>query len=209
MRQFVIGLALILAGITALMLIPSKQDQAPMPWEITIMPDDSIKVFGVHLGSTTYRHTQELFRQFGKTAVFTQEGKASTVEAFFDSIHLGGLSAKVILNLKVSEQQLNDMLSHATEARLQPSGARRYQLSNADNAALINSPIIAITYIPSVRLDKDMVRHRFGTPDYIEHELESPDTEIWHYPTLGLSISLNDSEKTVLLYQSYSEQKAK
>ena len=207
MRQFFIGLALIIAGVTALMLIPSKQQSAPMPWEISIMPDGNIKVFGIHLGSTTYRHTQELFHQFGKTAIFTQEDKPSSVEAFFDSIHLGGLSAKVVLNLAVPEKQLQTMISRATEARLQPSGARRYELNNTDNAALINNPIIAITYIPSVRLDNNMVRHRFGTPDYIEHDIEAAGTEIWHYPTLGLGISLNDSEKTVLLYQSHSKQK--
>ncbi|MBE9532754.1 MAG: lytic murein transglycosylase, partial [Proteobacteria bacterium] len=39
MKNIFISLLLIVVGIAALMLIPSKQAPAPMPWEVTIMQD--------------------------------------------------------------------------------------------------------------------------------------------------------------------------
>ena len=106
------------------------------------------------------------------------------------------------MNLSVPEQTIKPMLSRAAEARLQPSGAHRYELNNIDNAELINAPISAITYIPSIKLNPDMIRYRFGEPDHIEQDADIIGTEIWHYPTIALTIRINDQEKTILQYQS-------
>jgi len=199
-RSFLIGLFLTIVGIAALMLIPSKQLEAPMPWEVTIMPDGNRHVFGIHLGTSNYGEAQQQLRQYGKTAIFTQEGVASSVEAYFNSINLGGLSAKLVLNLDVDENDIEHMLSRALEARLQTSGAHRYELANEDNINLVKAPIIAITYIPTVRLNADKVRYRFGPADSIVKDADNPATEIWHYDTIGLTIRMNDSEKTILEY---------
>ncbi len=201
LRNFLIGLFLTIAGITALMLLPSKQAAAPMPWEVIIMPDGNSKVFGIHIGTTSYRQAQEKFRVYGKTALFVEEGSPSTVEAFFNSINLGGLSAKLVLNLDVTDFHIDEMMSRALDARLQPSGAHRYELSNEDNATLINAPVTAITYIPTVRLDSEMVRYRFGEANSIEQDNEHPETEIWFYGDLKLSIRMTPGEKTILEYQ--------
>lgn len=200
-RNFLIGLFLTIVGIGALLFIPSKQAPAPMPWEITIMPDGKSRVFGIHLGTTTYRYTQQVFHEFGKIAAFAEQGKPSTVEAFFDSIHLGGLTGKLVLNLDVPEQRINEMTSHANEARLQESGAHRYELNNSDKESLIDAPIIAITFIPSVKLNADIARYRFGDPANIMQDDNNSNTKIWHYPLTGLTIRINEHEKTILQYQ--------
>lgn len=200
-RNFLIGLFLTIIGIGALLFIPSKQAPAPMPWEITIMPDGKSRVFGLHLGTTSYRHTQEVFHEFGEIAAFAEKGKPSTVEAFFESVHLGGLTGKLVLNLDVPEQQITEMVSHANEARLQESGAHRYELSNNDKERVINALISAITFIPSVKLDADIVRYRFGEPASITQDEINPNTTVWHYPLTGLTISMNKDEKTILQYQ--------
>ena len=200
-RNFLIGLFLTIVGIGALLFIPSQQAPAPMPWEITIMPDGKTKVFGIHLGTTTYNHTKELFHEFGEIAAFAEEGKPSTVEAFFDSVHLAGITGKLVLNLDVPQQQITEMMSRAYEARLQDSGAHRYQLRNSDNASVIHAPIIAITYIPSVKLNAEIARFRFGEPDSISQDSLDPDTTIWYYPSIGLTIRMNEHKKTVLQYQ--------
>lgn len=201
MKNVFISLLLIIIGITALMLIPSKQVPAPMPWEVTSMQDGNSKVFDIHLGTTTYGQAQQILRQYGKTAIFTQEGEKSTVESFFNSINMGGLSAKLILNLSASELQINEMMSDALEARLQDSGAHKYTLNNNANKELVNATVTAITYIPSVRLDAEMVQHRFGKADRIEPVADNDATEIWHYLKLNLTIQLNSQEKTILQYQ--------
>lgn len=200
MRNFLIGMVLFVSGMGALLLIPSKQEPAPMPWETTIMTDGNVKVFGIHLGKTSYKQAQEIFNIYGKTAVFSQADHESTVEAYFNSINLGGLSAKVVLNLIVPEQQIQVMLEHATEAKLQPSGARRYEIHSDDTAHLLASPISAITYIPSVRLDEKMVLNRFGQAEKIQPDPNQASDHVWHYPRIGLSITFSTDEKTVLQY---------
>ena len=202
MRKFFIGLLLTIVGITALLFIPSKQPPAPMPWEVKIMADGNTQVFGIHLGNTTYREAEIKLRQYGKTAIFTQEGKPAAVEAYFESINLGGLSAKLILNLAVDQSQIPAMLSHAMEARIQASGSRRYQLNNEDKARIVDAPITAITYIPSVKLDADMLRYRFGDPAQITHDPDNNSTKIWVYPAINLTIRINPQQKTLLEYQS-------
>ncbi|MDQ7073127.1 MAG: lytic murein transglycosylase [Gammaproteobacteria bacterium] len=201
MKKFIIGLILVISAIVALTFIPSEQQPAPMPWQITLMPDGQISVFNIHLGTTSYRQAQQSLKMYGQTSIFSQQGRPSTVEAFFNSINLGGLSAKLVLNLIVDNDEIEKMKSRALEARLQPSGAHQYQLSNQDNASLVNAAVGAITYIPSVRLDKEMLIHRFGLTDLVSHDSENPDTEVWQYPALGLTIYLNPNEKTILQYQ--------
>ncbi|HEC58105.1 hypothetical protein LCGC14_0742750 [marine sediment metagenome] len=200
-RNFLIGLFLTIAAVGAMLFIPSKQAPAPMPWEITIMPDGKSKVFGIHLGTTTYAHTNALFHEYGNIAAFSDEGKASTVEVFFNSIHLAGITGKLVLNLDVPEQQITDMMAHAYEARLQDSGAHRYEINNKDKATVVTAPIIAITYVPSVKLSADIARYRFGEPESISQDPLEPKTTIWHYPVFGLTIRMNDDEKTILQYQ--------
>jgi len=198
MKKILIGLAFTLIGITSLMLIPSTQVPAPMPWEVTIMPDGNSKVFDIHLNTTTYREAQEALHQYGKTAVFSEEGKTSSAEAYFDSINLGGLSGKLVLTLDVNDSIIQDLVSRALEARIQPSGAHRYTLNNSNE--LVDTSITSITYIPSIKLKEDMLRHRFGEPETIEPDSDDAATEIWHYPNIGLTLHRNDGKKTVLEY---------
>lgn len=201
MKKFFAGLILTIAAISALLLIPSQQLAAPMPWQITVMPDGQISVFNIHLASTNYRQAQQSFRSYGQTSIFSQAGEPSTVEAFFNSVNIGGLSAKVVLNLVVNDNEIKEMKSRATEAKLQPSGAHRYQLSNQDKLTLIDATVSAITYIPSVRLDREIILYRFGNTDNVMKDPKNSNTEVWQYPTLGLTIYLNDSKKTIMQYQ--------
>lgn len=204
-RNFIVGFLLVLVGIAAIMLIPSPQPPASKPWEIVVMPDNNVQVFGIHLGETDYKTAQQALRVFGKTAIFTDPEDNPTVEAYFDSVNLGGLSAKMVLNLDVAEAKVEDMLERATVGKLQPSGAHQHELAEEDKQFLLSSPVAAITYIPSVRLDKDMIQERFGAPDSIETGL--PDDEgnsdvIWLYQKQHLTVIFGNTSKTILIYQS-------
>ncbi len=172
-----------------------------MPWEVNIMDDGNSEVFGIHLGVTTLAQAQHIFHIYGKTAIFSQLGHEPTVETYFDSTNLGGLSATVVLNLSIPERLIRDMLDHAMESNLQPSGARRFDLHSDNIDILLDSPIKAITYIPSVRLDKEMIVNRFGVAENIQQIPGHPKTSIWHYPRLGLLITFYNKEKTVLEYR--------
>ncbi len=204
-RNIIVGLLLVFIGIAAIMLIPSPQAPASKPWEVTVMPDNNIRVFGIHLGQTDYKTAQQKLRVFGKTAIFTDPDNKATVEAFFDSVNLGGLSAKMVLNLDVPEYEIAAMLTRATSGKLQPSGAHQHELVEEDKQYLLTAPVKAITYIPSVRLSKDMVEERFGVPGSIKTGL--PDDkgnrdEIWSYPKLNLTVIYASNGKTLLIYQA-------
>lgn len=197
--KFLFGTALVIIGIAALMLIPSPQPDAPRPWEITVMPDRQIEVMGVHLGTTTYGEIQQLWREAGEVALFISDHEPISAEVFFDSINLGGLSARVVVNLQLDQATLQSMAERAASAKLQPSGARRYDPAFDDKQDLLAAPAFAITYIPSVRLDEEMLRNRFGEPGQVVQEPETAAT-IWHYPQNGLTIRLHPEERSVLTY---------
>ena len=198
--KFLLGTTLVVIAIAALMLVPSPQPKAPKPWEVTVMPDNQIEVMGVHLGTTTYGEIQQLWREAGEAALFISENDDISAEVFFESVNLGGLSARTVLNLQVPQEVLQAMAERALSAKLQPSGARRYDPAFDDKQALLSAPAAVLTYIPSVRLDEEMVRTRFGEPEQIHNEAEESPAQIWLYPNIGLTIRLPPEERPVLTY---------
>lgn len=206
LRNFIIGLILVISGIAAMLLLPSPQPPASKPWEVTIMPDGNSEVFGIHLGNTNYKKAQENLGVFGKTAIFTDPDNSINVEAYFESINLGGLSAKLVLNLAVPAQQLEAMLERATTGKLQPSGAHQHELAEIDRAALLDAPVNAITYIPSVRLDQAMIKTRFGEPDSTQKNTDAEGVTVntWQYAEPNLTVNFSEKQKTLLIYSAKS-----
>lgn len=205
LRNVLLGFLLVIIGIVALMLIPSPQAPAEKPWEITVMPDGNSRVLGIHLGHTNYKKAQQQLGVFGKTALFVDPDGSRSVEAYFDSINLAGLSAKLVMNLAVDEDRLQAMQARTEEGEYKPSGAYQYQLSEQDRRFLLGAPVIGLTYIPSVRLDREMVESRFGQParsEQSERDENGRFTETWFYPDIGLSVLFQNEQKTLLVYRA-------
>jgi hypothetical protein len=195
----------IIIGIVLLMLLPSPQPDASKPWEVSMMEDGNPKVLAIHLGTTTYETAQQSFKVYGETGLFEDPDGSTSVEAFFNSVNLGGLSAKVVLNLAIEESERTAMKTRAVSSQLQPSDARRYDLSEQDKLTLATAPISSLTYIPSVSLSQEMVSSRFGEAEGIEDVYDSgSDTPItlWHYPRLKLTVQFQTGSKTILTYQA-------
>jgi len=206
LRNFIIGLILVIGAIAAMLFIPSPQPPAAKPWEVTIMPDGNVQVLGIHLANTTYKTAQETLGTFGETAIFRDPNNSLSVEAFFNSINLSGLSAKLVLNLDVKAKQLEAMLKRATSGKLQPSGAYQHEIAEVDRIALLKTPVNAITYIPTVRLDETMITSRFGEPDTKQQSTDPDGVTInsWHYTSSMLTVNFSEKEKTVLIYRTKS-----
>mgnify|MGYP000563183216 CR=1 FL=1 len=205
LKNLIIGLILLVGGVMLLMLIPSPQAPADKPWEVTVMPDGNSKVLGIHLGHTDYKTAQQQLGVFGETGLFVDPDGRRSIEAYFDSVNLAGLSAKLVLNLGVSEQQIDDMLNRASAGELQPSGAHQHELAEIDRESLLTIPVTGLTYIPSVRLKPEMLRSRFGEPASIEQseaDENGQHTESWLYPDLGLSIVFQPEQKPILIYRA-------
>ncbi len=205
LRNVFLGFLLIIIGIASLMLIPSPQAPAEKPWEVIVMPDGNSEVLGIHLGNTNYKTAQQQLGVFGKTALFVDPDGSRSVEAYFDSVNLAGLSAKLVMNLEVSKNRMETMLSNAGAGELKPSGAHQYELSEQDRTFLLSVPVIGLTYIPSLKLDRDMIQRRFGEPESIEKsqvDEEGHITETWFYPAIGLSVLFQSQQKTLLVYRA-------
>ncbi|HEC73826.1 MAG TPA: lytic murein transglycosylase [Methylophaga aminisulfidivorans] len=204
-RNIVIGMILFVMGLLAIMFIPSPQPQAAKPWEIELMSDGNIQVFGIHLGTTDYKTAQKKLGAFGETALFSDPDDKLSVEAFFDSTNLSGLSAKMVMTLAVSQSELQEMMTQTRNAKLQPSGAHQHEISESDREKLLDLPVASITYIPSLRLDKAMLKERFGEPDSIETiavtEANSQ-IENWLYRDIHLIVQFNGEAKPILIYHS-------
>ena len=117
-------------------------------------------------------------------------------------VHLGTTTYGEIQQLwrEAGQEVLQAMAERALSAKLQPSGARRYDPAFDDKQALLSAPAAVLTYIPSVRLDEEMVRTRFGEPEQIHNEAEESPAQIWLYPNIGLTIRLHPEERPVLTY---------
>ncbi|GAB4294367.1 MAG: hypothetical protein Kow0083_07430 [Methylophaga sp.] len=205
LKKMLFGLLLIVLGLIVLLLIPSPQTPAEKPWEVTIMPDGNSQVLGIHLGNTSYKTAQQQLGVFGKTALFVDPDGRRSVEAYFDSVNLAGLSAKLIMTLEVPDDMLQTMQARAGAGELKPSGAHQYELAEPDREYLLGVPVNILTYIPSVRLKRDMIESRFGKPARIERsEVDEKGlvTESWFYPAIGLSVIYHPEQKPLLIYRS-------
>ena len=204
LKNLIIGLVLLVIGIVILMLIPSPQGTTDKPWEVTTMSDGNSPVLNIHLGNTDYKTAQQKLGVFGETALFVDPDGSRSVEAFFNSINQGGLSAKLVMNLGVSDKRLQLMQQRATAGERQPSGARQLELAQIDREFLLSAPVTGLTYIPSVRLKPAMIESRFGKPADIEQLSDDNGeiTEIWHYPAIGLQVLFQGDNKPVLIYHA-------
>lgn len=207
LKNVFFGLFLVIVGIVMLMLLPSPQAPAEKPWEITTMPDGNSQVLGIHLGKTDYQTAQARLGVVSETALFVDPDGQASVEAYFDSVNLGGLSAKLVLNLGVSDDRLALMLNRASAGELRPSGAHQHVLAAVDRDYVLNAPVQALTYIPSIGLSREMIESRFGkatTVSELAADEQGRRTEIWSYPEIGLTIEFHPEQKPILIYRTKS-----
>lgn len=177
---------------------PELGEQGRMPWHIQVHPDGASTVFGVRLGAATLQQAAEALGKDYELAIVAGPGEVGSLEAFYSSVHLGGLSAKIILGLEADKQALRDMRQGAADVGRMDSGALKFTLSRADAARAQQARVHTITYIPRVNLDADIVTRRFGRPE--ERVQTSPEVEHWLYRQQGLDLILNGDGKEILQY---------
>ena len=182
---------------------PPHYRQSDYPWSVHPVAGGRSEVFGLTLGASTLADADKRFGKAPVLGLFESRSGKLSLEAYFNELTLGPLSAKVVLGLEADKATLRAMRQHATDRKRVESGDDRYILSAADHARAGSLPITSLTYIPYVDLDESMVDHRFGRP---AERLETA-KGIHHllYPRLGLDLILNDDGKEVLQYVAPSD----
>lgn len=189
--------------ILASFLVPvSKQahDQF-LPWQIEPTADGSIKVFGLILDKSTLDDAEKLFQGGAKVSMFSEQGGQYKVEAYFDKVVLGGFSAKLVMVMALSQEQMAAMFGRGTRIGNLGGGKKKVTLAADDLKTVFSSPIRSLAYLTRARLDEEMLSKRFGEPEQRLQEPESGTTH-WLYPALGVDVALSNEGYAVLQYIS-------
>lgn len=201
-KKFIIAiLAFAFLALAIGMLIPggnTPQNQT-LPWQIEHTVDGATRVFGLTLGQTTLQQTEQRLRSAAVINVIDSTDKPPVIEAYFDNVTSGGLSAQMVMEIEAPAEQIQAMLERGARISTLASGARKVSLSDDDLALVRRLSIFSITYLPRIRLQPDLIRQRFGEP---AQRIVEPSGDIthWLYPNLGLDIALHDTGRAVLQY---------
>lgn len=169
-----------------------------LPWHIEHPTADTIKVFDLTLGSSNANQAEQRFREQAIPSLFKSGDGKLVPEIFFEQVDLAGLRAKIVLNIDVPEAELPGMYERGLRMSATGSG-KKITLAPEDVQRLRALPINGLTYMPSIRLEKETLFKRFGKPAQQVREKESG-LEHWLYPDSGLDISLPESGKPVFQY---------
>lgn len=201
---------LVILGIVALSLLafawlapgPRPGPPAPrtdLPWQVTVDADGSSRVFDLDLGRATLEDAMLKFGNVEAVALFETPGGRLSLEAYFGTVRLGPLTAKIVARLAGSPDELAAMRDSAAAREGTPGGDWRYRLAirPAEHA---KRRLAGISYVPGTRsLDAGFFRRRFGEP--AAWLRENARAVRWFYPELGLSILIDDAAREVLEYQ--------
>jgi hypothetical protein len=175
------------------------QPRTDLPWQVSVNPDGSSRVFDIELGSATLEDAMRKFGGLEGLAVFEPNDGPMVLEAYFGNVQFGPLKAKVIAGLEAGDQELEEMRARAINREGTPSGDWKYPL-NDPLKIHTQRRVSLITYLPGTRkLDAEFFRDRFGEPAAWLQETETAVS--WFYPEMGLSVLIDDEAREVLEYQ--------
>lgn len=183
---------------------PRQATAIGMPWEITLPGPGQSKVLGLVLGdgpaipASTLAEARRNFGMAPDIAIVAPTPDQLSLEAYFDGVQIGALSARIVLALEASAEALAAMRDRAAKTDHMSTGIRRFRLAEADLQAAEGLPIRGIVLIPSGSLDADVVLQRFGPPG---QRIRQGDTlEHFLYPAQGLDVVVDAKGKEVLQY---------
>jgi hypothetical protein len=202
-KKIILGvIALVVASIAILLSLPSDSHDTPdtLPWRIAHPTPETSRVFGITLGKTSLGETEKFFKEQTEVSLFkTTDGKM-LMEAFFDELNFNGLKAKFAFTIAVPKEELDGMFQRGLRMNSTASG-KRITLAPDDLTRVRQTPVSSVTYLPSVKLEEDIISKRFGAPTERIRETKSGAVH-WLYPQHGLDVTLGGSEKPLFQYVS-------
>lgn len=186
------------------MLIPGQDKQKielNLPWQVEMSVEGKSRVFGLELGTSTLQDAQNRFRELYRVNMFVRDDSEKVVEAYFESVTLSGLRARVVVVLDLTPAQLDGLYDRGVRIAKLDSGGRKVTLNDTDLLGMATAPIASLTYLPRSHLSAEMVETRFGSPaERIREKDDEEGVEHWLYPQYGLDLILHEKGKEVLQY---------
>ncbi|HBS27350.1 MAG TPA: hypothetical protein DD827_09555 [Gammaproteobacteria bacterium] len=175
-----------------------NENHSNLPWQIELNAQQHSTIFGVTLGETKLKTTQEQWHGRPSIALFSNRDEALSLEAYFERVSLGPFQVKMVTKLQADEDWLKSIQQQAPKPRPGPSGDYRYLLDEIDLKKAESMIVSELTYIPGYKVEGEILRQRFGEPDQIKKENEN--TEYWLYASKGLLVTINQPGKDVFHY---------
>lgn len=185
---------------------PGGQSSPPgqdLPWQVTVSQDGAaLTVFGLTLGESTLQDAVNKLGRRYELGVFEDSAGHLSLEGYFRDAVVGRLNARLVLSARLPDSALAALKTHAGKGEPTADQGRRYLVTEADQHLALNAVITAITYLPVVKFDAELVRQRFGEP---AERVLVQDGAHWLYPALGIDLLLGDNGGVLLQYTSPAE----
>lgn len=195
-------IGLVLGSISIFWVSPPSTTQTSnaLPWEAKINAQGQLEVMGLTLNKSTPRDAMALYGKEIQTFLFTTQDNVPTgLESFFEDMYIGyTLRGKLVLNLAVSPEEIDQMVSRGARMKSLESGGREISLASDDSGRALDYPIHAITFIPYPKLDEAALESRFGKPT--TDDVGSDGLRRWHYPNIQLIIIFDHSGRKALQF---------
>ena len=200
-ERHIVGYTLLAAFIAfAVMFLLTRDIQTPenqaMPWQSYINDQDQTVVFDLTMGQSKLLDAARLFGTEIEASLFENENVDPELEVYFSSTKVGGISAKIILNLALNNQNIDILRDNIDVSMMMPSGVKKTTFKSKAESLMSRFTIKSLTFIPRADLPENVVIDLFGKPDRVD--LSDQGISYWHYPEKGLKIIMDDEQKDIL-----------
>ncbi len=189
-------ITLLLALLTACEQREIKVDN--LPWQISVNEAGNLQLFDITLEETTLWDAVKTWHAHPTVGIFSKGDEPESVEAYFDKVQLGPISAKIVVRLAATPEQLQMLWAGRYNREPQPSGAWKFELGDKELEAAHALKIREITYIPTPSSDAELITKRFGKP--AKYRALEEERSLWLYPDKGLAIILDENGKELFQY---------
>jgi hypothetical protein len=190
---------IMIASAMIIMVIGNRspdQHAAYSPWDINVLENGNIRVFGITLNKTLLQDANQILSSFPVNQIKTDgDSQKKYLVASYNDLNFNGLIADIDLEYRLTANELAE-LEKISELN------NTLKLSEKDEMKLLGTVIKAVRYRPTIDYDIDMLLKYFGQPE--SKEQKSDNIEYWHYPGLGLKIILNREGQDEFCYTSTS-----
>jgi len=128
--------------------------------------------------------------------LFEEDNNKKDLEVFFSSTKVGGISAKVILNLDLNNQQFAYLNNNIKETEALSIDTKKISFNQAGESSMFALTINSLTFIPRADLSADTLIGLFKKPARVD--LVESGIEYWYYPSKGLRIIVDTENKEIL-----------
>ena len=197
-------IAFVIAALVIPFFIPSGgktegvDPNSNLPWQITTDGQGGSSVFGLQPGVSTLADVRQRFADDVEVAIIAEPNEIGTLEAYYASVPLGFVTAKMVLTVDATPEVVTAMRERALKAKHMESTTRKITLSPEDLAATEKMLIKAISVIPTANIDEATIIQRFGQPE--ERLVASENRFHLLYPKQGLDIVVDGKAKELFQY---------